>query len=67
MIQNKVYKLKKETIISEGIILPESQEIEIVTDVVYVNGYMVPPNLQPTFYNWIVNNPELFDDATKNW
>jgi hypothetical protein len=67
MIQNKVYKLKKETIISEGIILPESQEIEIVTDVVYVNGYMVPPDLQLLFYNWIVNNPDLFDDATKNW
>ena len=67
MIQNKVYKLKKETIISEGIILPESQELEIVTDVVYVNGYMVPPDLQSTFYNWIVNNPQLFEDATKNW
>jgi hypothetical protein len=47
--------------------LPAGQEIEIVTDVVYVNGYMVPPNLQPTFYNWIINNPDLFDDATKNW
>jgi len=67
MITNRVYKLKADAEVGKDMPLPAGQEIEIVTDVLYINGYMVPPNLQPTFYNWIVNNPDLFDDVTKNW
>ncbi len=67
MIRNEVYRLKKAAEVAQGMPLPAGQELEIVTDVVYVNGNMVPPNMQPLFYGWIVNNPSLFDIVTKNW
>ena len=35
MIQNKVYKLKKDALVTKDIPLKASQEIEIVMDVVY--------------------------------
>lgn len=67
MIQNRVYRLKQEAQIAQGISLPSGQELEIVMDVVYVNGNMVPPDMQQLFYSWIINNQSLFDDVTKNW
>lgn len=67
MIQNRVYRLKNAAEVAKGMSLPAGQELEIVTDVVYVNGNMVPPDMQSLFYNWIINNQTLFDDVTKNW
>lgn len=67
MITNRVYKLKAAAEVAKDMPLPAGQELEIVTDVVYVNGNMVPPAMQKLFYSWIVNNPILFDDVTKNW
>lgn len=67
MIKNRVYRLKQAAEVGKGMPLPKGQELEIVTDVVYINGNMVPPNMQPLFYSWIVNNPTLFDDVTKTW
>ena len=67
MITNKVFRLKATTEVAPGMPLQAGQELEIVTDVVYVNGNMVPPEMQSLFYNWIINNPTLFDDVTKNW
>lgn len=66
MIQNKVYRLKKAAEVAKDMHLPAGQEIEIVIDVVYVNGHMVPPAMQPLFYTWITNNSTLFDDVTRN-
>ena len=67
MITNRVYKLKVATDVAQGMPLPAGKEIEIVTDVVYIDGNMIPPSMQPLFYNWIINNPSLFEDVTKNW
>lgn len=67
MITNRVYRLKEAAEVGKGMPLPARQEIEIVTDVVYINGNMVPPEMQSLFYNWITKNPSLFDDVTKNW
>jgi hypothetical protein len=67
MITNKVFRLKNATEVAPGMPLQGGQELEIVTDVVYVNGNMVPPDMQSLFYNWIINNQGLFDDVTKNW
>jgi hypothetical protein len=66
-IKNKVYKLKKATEVAKNMPLPAGQEIEIVMDVVYINGNMVPPNMQDMFYNWVTKNPDLFDNVTKLW
>ena len=67
MIQNKVYKLKKDALVTKDIPLKASQEIEIVMDVVYVNGNMVPPSMQPLFYEFVTKNPSFFDDDTRRW
>jgi hypothetical protein len=67
MIKSKVYRLKKATDVAKNMPLQAGQEIEIVMDVVYVNGNMVPPDMQPLFYGFVTKNPALFDDVTKNW
>lgn len=67
MIQNRVFRLKDTAEVAKNMPLPAGQELEIVMDVVYVNGNMVPPHMQQLFYNWIVGNPTLFNDVTKNW
>lgn len=67
MIKSKVYRLKKTTDVAKNMPLQAGQEIEIVMDVVYVNGNMVPPDMQPLFYEFVTKNPALFDDVTKNW
>ena len=67
MIKNRVYKLKEAVEVAPKMPLPKGQEIEIVMDVVYVNGHMVPPTMQSLFYGWIMKNPTLFDDVTKKW
>jgi hypothetical protein len=64
MISNRVYRAKKEIELLERMVIKSGQELEIVMDV-YVNGNMVPPNLQNLFYSYIVNNPTSFDDVTK--
>jgi hypothetical protein len=47
--------------------LPAGQEIEVVMNVVYVNGYMVSPEHQSLFLSWLTNNPSLFEDDTRTW
>jgi hypothetical protein len=64
MISNRVYRAKEIELL-ERMVIKSGQELEIVMDVVYVNGNMVP-NLQNLFYSYIVNNPTSFDDVTKN-
>lgn len=67
MITNRVYKLKKAVEIAKDMPLPAGQEIEIVMDVVYINGHMVPPPLQELFYKWVADNQNLLIDVTKIW
>lgn len=67
MITNIVYRLKADALVATDMPLKKGQELEIVMDVVYVNGYPVPPAIQPIFYNWIKNNPDLFVNVTKKW
>jgi hypothetical protein len=67
MIKNKVYRLKQAAEVAPNMSLPSGQEIEVVMDVVYVNGHMVPPMYQELFINWLQNNPSLFEDDTRDW
>lgn len=67
MIQSKVFKLKKESTLKNGVKFPVGQEIEVVMDVVYISGYPLPKNMQSITLSWIVENPHLFDDITRNW
>lgn len=67
MIKNRVYRLKQDVEVAKGMPLPSGQEIEIVMDVVYVNGHIVPPQFQELFLDFVKNNPNLFKDDTREW
>ena len=67
MIKNQVVRVKKDcTIDSIKLPLTKGQELEIVNDVVYMNGFMLQTSLQASIYDWIVDNPDLLDDITKS-
>lgn len=67
MIKSKVYRLKEAKEVAKGMSLLKGQEIEIVMDVVYVNGHMVPPEAQSLFYEFVTKNPSFFKDDTRSW
>ena len=67
MIQNRVYRLKQDVEIGKDMPLKKGQEIEIVMDVVYINGVLIPPVFQALFLNWVKNNPKLIVDVTLDW
>ena len=67
MITNKVYRLKQAAEVAKSMLLPAGQEIEILNGVVYVNGFMVDTRLQEVFYNFVLNNQNLFKDDTRAW
>ena len=67
MIASRVYKLLKSAEVGKDMPLPAGQEIEILNGVVYVNGFMVDTRLQEVFYNFVLNNQNLFKDDTRAW
>jgi len=67
MIQNRVYRLKEAVEVAKNMPLPAGQEVEIVMDVVYINGHPVPPAMQKLFLDYVTNNESKFDDVTKKW
>ena len=67
MITNKVVELLETTRLKNGVVFDKGQEIEIVMDVVYVNGYPLPPEMQPMILSWINENNKLFKETTRKW
>lgn len=67
MLKNGVYRLLKSAEVGKDMSLPAGQEIEILNGVVYVNGFMVDTRLQEVFYNFVLNNQNLFKDDTRAW
>lgn len=66
MIQNKIYRVKQESIISKiNLTLKKEQELEVVRDVVYMGGFMVQTNLQSAMLEWIKANPSLLTEIRK--
>ncbi len=64
MTVDKIYVLKKDSKLQNGLDFKEGMEFHIVMDVVYMQGYPVPQNVQPTIKNWILNNKNLFSEKT---
>jgi hypothetical protein len=61
MILNKVFILKdKADNLDYQLVFNAGEEFHIVTDVVYMRGHMLPPDLQNYIYNWLTENPNLF-------
>ncbi len=67
MITNKVYKLTKNVEVARNMPLQAGQEIEVVMDVVYMNGYPLQPELQPLFLRFVNENQSILEDVTKKW
>lgn len=66
MILNKVFKVKVDcNIASINLNLKKEQEIEVVTDVVYMNGFPIQTQLQAPILEWINQNENLLIDVTK--
>jgi len=55
-ITQKILILKKDVELIKDLTLSAGTEIEIVSDVVYIKGYPVPPEMQNIFLNWILKN-----------
>jgi len=64
---NRVLKLKDNAEVGEGMPLQAGQEIEVVQNVIYINGNILAPNFQELFMNWIEKNPTLFYNDTRDW
>lgn len=69
MQEEKVLKLKEEIEFKElnNLKFNKNQEFEVVNRVVYIGGYMLPPEMQNFILTWIENNPNSFEDVTRNW
>lgn len=67
MINQKIVRLKSDQKLKNGMDFPKGTEFEIVADVVYMQGFPVPPNTQATLYNWITQNPTLFREDQRRF
>jgi hypothetical protein len=67
MIEQKVVKLLKANKLPFNVELPANQELEIVRDVVYMNGFPLPWEMQAGILKWINDNPKAFADDTRKW
>ena len=67
MIEHKVIRLKQKSKLPYGIEFPAGQELEIVRDVVFVQGAILPPETQAGIFKWIKDNPDAYIDFTKNY
>lgn len=66
-ISNSVYCLLNDTEGPFKIKFTKNDELHIVEDVVYFNGYPLPFEMQSTIYNWMQNTPSLFKDVTRRF
>jgi hypothetical protein len=65
-----VFRLKKDFLFNlsvQPINLVSGQEFHIVQDVLYMNGYPVPMDMQHLMIDWVLNNKELFTTDNRNW
>lgn len=67
MIKEKVFRLTKNVEVARNMSLQAGQEIEVVMDVVYVNGFPLQPELQPLFLKFVNENQNILEDVTKKW
>lgn len=67
MIKEKVYRLTKNVEVARNMPLQAGQEIEVVMDVVYINGFPLQPELQSLFLRFVNENQNILEDVTKKW
>jgi hypothetical protein len=69
MIKNGVYILKQDTSPIKDVNFKANQEIEVVGNVIYVNGFPLPFEMQETLNNWIKEGliQGIFINDTRNY
>jgi hypothetical protein len=65
MLRNGVYKLKQDTVVKGELKFDSGQELEIVNNVVYIQGFPVSHDYQSLLINWMERNPKLFLNDTR--
>jgi len=67
MLKNGVYVLKENTSVFKDLNLNKNQEIEVVNNVLYMEGHMLPSGLQGTINQWMGKNLQLFKLDNRNF
>ena len=72
VIGNRVFRLKygKETMVPgvpDMFTFKDGQEFHIVAGMMYMGGYPLPPGLQKPITDWVLGNPTLFVEDTRNF
>lgn len=62
MIANKILVTKEESKLPNGLEFKTGTEFHIVMDVVYMQGFPLPQNLQATILSWMDSNPDIFKE-----
>ena len=65
MIANKIMVLKKDAKLPNGLDFKTGTEFHIVMDVMYMQGFPLPQNLQATMFSWMENNKEIFREIQR--
>lgn len=63
MIVNKIFRALKDVTGPFDIKLKKGDELHIVTDVVYCQGFPLPFEMQTKVYEWLINNNDFKDDT----
>jgi hypothetical protein len=67
MIQNGVFRLKKDATVIDDMEFQKGQEFEVIAGVVYMGGFPLQLNLQKLIKDWMNKNPTLFINDTRNF
>jgi hypothetical protein len=67
MIQNGVFRLKKDSVVMDGMEFKAGQEIELIAGVVYMGGFPLQLNFQSLIKKWMDSNRTLFENDTRNF
>lgn len=65
MVVNKIFRALKDITGPFDIKIKKDDELHIVTDVVYCNGFPLPFEMQTTIYNWLINNKDFKNDTRR--
>lgn len=66
-MENRVLKVKKDLEFGGGINFKQGTEIEIVQNVIYMQGFPLPKEYQHMVMQIINTNEQSFEDVTRSW
>ena len=67
MIQNGVFRLKRDATVTDDLEFKMGQEFELIGGVIYMGGFPLQTNLQGLIKRWMDNNQNLFINDTRDF